>query len=167
MSEVKVVRLHEYESGLDRQVIEGSDKEEEFVSLVASGISDVDELSKRLSINPRAVVKSLRNQHLLGLIKSAIQARAVTMMPKILETAYGDTEDKRARVRQMAREYIRKIAEGEPSIIQQNNQISAWDPAYDERLFERGRQMFKELAEVTAEATVQHFMDEDGEGESR
>jgi len=161
MSEVKVVRIPEGDSGLDRRNIEGTDREEEFISLVVSGINDPEEIARRMKMTLRTVERSLRTDSLLGQIKRAIQARALTMIPKNLERAYGDSEDKRSRVRAQAREYIRKIAEGDSQMIQQNNQITSWDPSYDERLFEKGRQMFETLAQVTAEATVEKMLDEE------
>lgn len=161
MSEVKVVRLPEHESGLDFRKIEGTEKEEEFVSLVVQGVVEPQDLAKRLKMNLSTVERALRTNTMIGKIKLAIQARAVTMMPKMLEQAYGDSDAKRASVRSQAREYIRKVAEGEPNVVQQNNQITAWDPSYDERLYEKAREMIQSVAEVTASATVTRMLDEE------
>jgi hypothetical protein len=161
MSEVKVIRLPEGDSALDRRKIEGTDKEEEFISLIVHGTHEPQELAKKLKMNLGTVERTLRDCSMIGKIKAAVQARAVTLMPKTLESAYQDSEDRRARIRANAREYIRKVAEGEPQMIQQNNQITSWDPEYDERLFQKGMSMFQSLAEVAAEATVTKMLDQD------
>lgn len=158
MSEIEVIRLPEGYSNLARTAVQGSEKEEAFIQLVASGVNDAVTIAKKLEINPREAERALRDDILIGRIKAAIRAKAVTMMPKVLEGAYGDTEDKRARVRQLAREYIRKVAEGEPQTIQQNNQISTWDPTYDEKLYDKALNLVRAVAEVSIE--------DDGEGES-
>jgi len=161
MSEVQTRYLPEGDSRLDYRKIEGTEKEDEFITIVASGVSDPKEIAKRLKMNVTQIERSLRDNALIGKIKQAIQAKAVMMMPKMLDQAYGDSEAKRASVRSQAREYIRKVAEGEPAIVQQNNQIQAWDPSIDERLFEKGRAMFQSLAEVAAETTVHRMMEDE------
>jgi len=165
---LKIEHVPEGESGRVQRLSE--DRAKEFAELVASGVLDEKTLSKEMGgIGVLAVRKALRATTIRAIIREEIearqlitQARASAEMDAILDRMVKDTKNKSARVRVNAARFVRDAAQGpDKPFVNQNNNITAWDPAQDENLFRQGQEWLERNSKRIAVETVREVLNSD------
>ena len=157
MRKVQVIRVGEREMGEKNLVPFDDENRKDLAAIWAEGITEPHKIAKKMGNGTTTiqVMRSLRDGKTLHDIKEAVKARAILYMPKALNCAIEDL-DGEARNRPAAREFIKKVAiPDEPSFVNQNNQVTSWDPKEDEELWARGRAFFEEHGKRIAAETVE------------
>jgi hypothetical protein len=167
---LKIEHVPEGESGRVQKLSE--DRAKEFAELVASGNLDEKQLSKQMGgIGVLAVRKALRSTTIRAIIREEIEARqlltqakAAAEMDCVLDQMVKDVQHKSGRIRVNAAKFVRDTARGpDKPLVNQNNNIAAWDPMQDEELWQRGREFFENnsmrIAVQAADATVKRVLE--------
>ena len=131
------------------------DQKEKLAALSADGETDIRALSVATGLTFFQVKQALRSREVRGMIQEELQAKATSEMGRVLSGAIADTEDKNPRARADAREFVLRVHNGEASVTNQINNVHAWDPSMDEKLFERAQAFFGEQIPKIVDQTIE------------